>query len=87
MHPAPAHNAPVTTETAPKTQPTLTAADRCDQCGARAYVRVAIPSGTLLFCGHHYSASEQILRLIATEILDERHLILSEERDAAAAFV
>ena len=31
----------------------LTGNDRCDSCGAQAYVRVTIPSGQLLFCGHH----------------------------------
>lgn len=31
----------------------LTANDRCDSCGAQAYVRVTLPSGSLLFCGHH----------------------------------
>jgi hypothetical protein len=31
----------------------LSAGDRCDSCGAQAYVRVTIPSGALLFCGHH----------------------------------
>ncbi len=31
----------------------LSAGDRCDSCGAQAYVRVTIPSGSLLFCGHH----------------------------------
>ncbi|HET7761324.1 MAG TPA: hypothetical protein VFL46_03120 [Phycicoccus sp.] len=34
--------------------PTLTAADRCDRCGAQAYVRVRMHAGgELLFCAHH----------------------------------
>ncbi len=33
--------------------PTLTASDRCDSCGAQAYVRVTLASGELLFCAHH----------------------------------
>ncbi|MBP6997484.1 MAG: hypothetical protein KBB39_15225 [Phycicoccus sp.] len=34
--------------------PTLTAADRCDRCGAQAYVRVRLHAGgELLFCAHH----------------------------------
>jgi hypothetical protein len=34
--------------------PSLTAADRCDRCGAQAYVRVRLHSGgELLFCAHH----------------------------------
>ena len=32
----------------------LTAADRCDRCGAPAQVRAVLPKGgDLLFCGHH----------------------------------
>lgn len=34
----------------------LTAQDRCDRCGAQAYMRVVMPgdgSGVLLFCAHH----------------------------------
>ena len=34
--------------------PPLAAADRCDRCGAQAYIRVTLPSGgELLFCAHH----------------------------------
>jgi hypothetical protein len=39
------------------TRPELTAADRCDRCGAAAKVRAVLPSGgELLFCGHHARA-------------------------------
>ena len=33
----------------------LNATDRCDACGAQAYVRVILEStgGELLFCAHH----------------------------------
>jgi hypothetical protein len=31
----------------------LGAGDLCDSCGAQAYVRVTLPTGELLFCGHH----------------------------------
>jgi hypothetical protein len=34
----------------------LTANDRCDSCGAQAYVQVTGVSGDLLFCAHHYNA-------------------------------
>lgn len=44
------------------TSTTLTAADRCDRCGAAAAVRVVLASGgELLFCGHH--ATEHSARL------------------------
>ena len=33
----------------------LTAEDRCDQCGAQAYVSVTGVNGELMFCGHHYN--------------------------------
>lgn len=32
---------------------TLTATDRCDRCGAQAYLRVELPAGSVLLCGHH----------------------------------
>ncbi|NYH76788.1 hypothetical protein FHR84_000102 [Actinopolyspora biskrensis] len=36
------------------TRPELTAADRCDRCGAAAKLRAVLQSGgELLFCGHH----------------------------------
>lgn len=34
---------------------TLDATDRCDKCGAQAYVKVIGMSGDLLFCAHHYN--------------------------------
>ncbi|MEY4323495.1 MAG: hypothetical protein RL410_1276 [Actinomycetota bacterium] len=58
------------------TAPTLKASDRCDRCGAQAYVRVVMPGGgQLLFCGHHFSANAQALKSQAVEIVDETHLI------------
>jgi len=34
--------------------PSLSAADRCDRCGAQAYVRARLHGGgELLFCAHH----------------------------------
>lgn len=32
---------------------TLSALDRCDSCGAQAYIRATLNSGDLLFCAHH----------------------------------
>lgn len=46
------------------TSPPLTAADRCDRCGAGARVRALLASGgELLFCRHH--ANEHADRLHA----------------------
>ncbi|ENO19113.1 hypothetical protein HMPREF9004_0032 [Schaalia cardiffensis F0333] len=57
----------------------LTAADRCDQCGARARVRVTLTSGgRLFFCAHHGSKHLAPIASKASEILDERHLLLED---------
>ena len=43
----------MTTALAPNST-SLTAADRCDRCGAQAYVRATLlTGGELLFCVHH----------------------------------
>lgn len=50
----------------------LTASDRCDRCGAQAYVRVMLTSGfELLFCAHHAREHESRLREVAVTIHDE----------------
>jgi ribosomal protein S14 len=50
----------------------LTAADRCDRCGAQAYVRAMMESGLdLLLCAHHFRENEDRLREIAVDIHDE----------------
>jgi hypothetical protein len=50
----------------------LTAADSCDRCGARAYVRVLLPNFLeLLFCAHHNRQYASTLTKIAVEIHDE----------------
>jgi hypothetical protein len=56
----------------------LTAADRCDRCGAQAYVLLSVfvaGSGErdLLFCAHHYRDNER--RLVESGVrvlLDQR---------------
>jgi len=51
---------------------TLTAADRCDRCGTRAYVRVLLPGRLeLLFCAHHNRQYATALTKIAVAIRDE----------------
>jgi len=60
----------MTTALAPSS--TLSAADRCDRCGAQAYVRVTLTSGgELLFCAHHGREHAEKLRNIAITIHDE----------------
>lgn len=50
----------------------LSAADRCDRCGAQAYVRATLPGGSaLLFCNHHWLVGRERLLELATSIQDE----------------
>lgn len=51
---------------------TLTAQDRCDRCGAQAYLAVELPSGLeLLFCGHHAREHGDKLREVAVVVTDD----------------
>jgi hypothetical protein len=59
-------DAPVVADQSP-----LDANDRCDSCGAQAYVRVSIASGQLLFCGHHAAKYKDQLLDQATAWHDE----------------
>lgn len=54
----------------------LSASDRCDQCGAQAYIRVSLGESELLFCAHHGRRNEEKLRLIATAWHDETDRLL-----------
>jgi hypothetical protein len=50
----------------------LTAVDRCDRCGAQAYIRVLLPGCLeLLFCAHHGRQHASALTKIAVHIQDE----------------
>jgi hypothetical protein len=63
----------VTTAVAPSTA-ALSAADRCDRCGAQAYLRVELQSGgELLFCAHHAREHGDKLKEIAANVVDETH--------------
>lgn len=54
---------------------TLNAQDRCDRCGAQAYVKARIKTGgELLFCAHH--GDENALTLI-----QNGHIIVIDERE------
>ena len=59
--------------------PILTAADRCDRCGAQAYIRATLHvGGELLFCAHHGREHLDKLREIADEVIDETDRLHSE---------
>jgi len=68
-------NSPSGTTTAPE----LSALDRCDSCGAQAYVRVRLQSGELFFCGHHASQVKAALEPTALEWLDETDRLTADE--------
>ncbi|UDM12491.1 DUF7455 domain-containing protein [Clavibacter michiganensis] len=56
----------------------LTANDRCDSCGAQAYIRVEVNSSELLFCAHHGKKYQVKLSAIATSWHDESSRLLDE---------
>lgn len=49
--------------------------DRCDSCGAEAFVQVELHEGLLLFCGHHYNKHKDALERVALVIIDETEYI------------
>jgi len=49
----------------------LSSADRCDRCGAQAYIRAVFRSGDLLFCAHHGRRAMEQLQLVARQIDDQ----------------
>jgi hypothetical protein len=71
-----------TTETNPQSEQLesaveLTVADRCDACGAQAYVRVTLSTGELLFCAHHANENKAKLEAIAINWHDETEKLLA----------
>ena len=58
----------------------LTTADRCDRCGAQAYIRARLVNGgELLFCAHHGREHLPELQARASEIHDETKRLTSED--------
>ena len=56
----------------------LTATDRCDSCGAQAYIAAEVNGSELLFCAHHGREHLDKLKEVAVEVIDETPR-LSEE--------
>ena len=53
-------------------QTPLNSLDRCDRCGAQAYVRALLVSGgELTFCAHHGKEYAEKLAAVAVKIQDE----------------
>lgn len=63
----------------------LTAVDRCDRCGAQAYMRVTLPAGELLFCAHHGREYTPKLKELAAEIVDEFGRLDEQQQPVPAA--
>ena len=57
----------------------LTAADRCDSCGAQAYIAAEVNGSELLFCAHHGRKYEDKLREVATSWHDETARLVDED--------
>ncbi|MBG6059295.1 MULTISPECIES: hypothetical protein [Cryobacterium] len=58
----------------------LTAADRCDACGAQAYIRVVVNNSELMFCAHHGRKHQEKLAAIAESWHDESSRLLEDQR-------
>jgi ribosomal protein L37E len=59
------------TKTKKQEEKVLKIADRCDRCGAQAFVLATGVSGELLFCGHHYHKYEYAITQWAYKIVNE----------------
>lgn len=60
--------------------PGLVASDRCDRCGAQAYVRTSHVGGfELLWCAHHYRQHEDAIAA------DPSAAVVSDELSTLAA--
>ena len=65
---------------APSAAESINAWDRCDCCGAQAYVRAVLPSSReLVFCAHHYRQHAPALAKVAVEIRDELEQLTRRE--------
>jgi len=61
----------------------LTIADRCDCCGAQAFVRAVFVSGELTFCGHHGRELQPALERDAILFEDATDLINAKPSPSA----
>lgn len=57
----------------------FSALDRCDSCGARAWLRAVIGGTELLFCAHHGAEHFEALTKVADYIQDDREVVQSME--------
>ena len=58
----------------------LNALDRCDRCGAQAYVRATLATGgELMFCAHHGKEYAEKLKTVAVAIQDESERLVESK--------
>jgi hypothetical protein len=55
----------------------LSPADRCDRCGAAAYVLAVLTAGDLRFCAHHGRRYAAPLAAKALLVIDESQRLLA----------
>ena len=62
----------------------LTSYDTCDNCGQRAYVRVAKDDLELLFCSHHYGDLQVALMVQSFALVTDQRAELYHKPGASA---
>lgn len=70
-------NVPVTVPVTVHKPGELTAADRCDRCGAQAYVRTLLDALDLLWCVHHFRLAEEGLTAAGATIAADNRTSLT----------
>lgn len=60
-------------DTAQDPRRSLSGLDRCDSCGAQAYVRAMLGDSELLFCAHHAKKHGEKVKALASVWHDESH--------------
>jgi hypothetical protein len=63
----------------------LGALDRCDRCGAQAYVRAVLAAGELLFCAHHGREYGEKLAREALLVQDNSSALRDSSSSASSA--
>jgi hypothetical protein len=61
----------------------FSASDRCDRCGAQAFLRAVLTSGDLLFCAHHGREYGDILAAKALVVEDASETINAKPSPSA----
>jgi hypothetical protein len=61
----------------------FSASDRCDRCGAQAFLRAVLTSGDLLFCAHHGREYGDVLAAKALVVEDATETINAKPSPSA----